>query len=227
MAPAERYRTVADFPASIPVFPLAGALLLPRTLLPLNIFEPRYLKMVDDALRGERIIGMVQPSGEAAIAAERDPEAKPKLSAIGCAGRLSSWTETADGRTLITLAGLCRFRITGELDAMTPYRQCTVSWDEFANDLTPEFGADKVSRERLLEILKAYLDTHGLQADWRAIKQSPNEALVNSLSVISPYGPREKQALLEAKTLEDRNQMLIALTEIALQQSSPSDTTVQ
>ncbi len=227
MAPTDRYRNLGDLPASIPVFPLAGVLLLPRTQLPLNIFEPRYLRMVDDALRGERIIGMVQPADEAAIAASTDPQAKPRLAEVGCAGRLTAWTETADGRNLITLTGIARFRITGELDVTTPYRRCTVEWDEFADDLTPEFGGTEVSRDRLLEILKTYLDRHGLQADWRTITQSSNEALVNSLSVISPYGPREKQALLEAKTLEDRNQLLIALTEIALQQTSPSETTVQ
>jgi len=224
----DRYRNLADLPASIPVFPLAGALLLPRTQLPLNIFEPRYLKMVDDALRGERVIGMVQPDGEAAIMASRDPDATPKLCAVGCAGRLTSWTETQDGRVLITLTGIARFRIASELTTTTPYRQCTVDWSDFADDLTPDLGAEEVSRDRLLKILKTYLETHGLQADWQTIKQSSNEALVNSLSVISPYGPREKQALLEAKTIEDRNQMLIALTEIALQQTSPTtDNTVQ
>lgn len=222
------YQSLADLPASIPVFPLAGALLLPRTQLPLNIFEPRYLKMVDDALRGERIIGMVQPDGEAAIAASRDADAAPKLCAIGCAGRLTSWTETQDGRVLITLSGIARFRIVSELATTTPYRRCAVDWTEFEGDLTPDLGAEEVSRDRLLKILKTYLETHGLQADWQTIKQSSNETLVNSLSVISPYGPREKQALLEAKTIEDRNQMLIALTEIALQQTSPtSDNTVQ
>lgn len=227
MGSTDRYRKVTDLPAAIPVFPLAGALLLPRCQLPLNIFEPRYLKMVDDALRGNRIIGLVQPDGEGAIAASQDPDAKPALAKIGCAGRLTSYVETQDDRTLITLTGIARFRIVNELDATTPYRQCNVEWDEFADDLTPEFGAENVSRERLLDILKQYLDTNGLQADWRTIKLSSNETLVNSLSVISPYGPREKQALLESKTLEDRNQMLIALTEMALQQSSPSDTTVQ
>ncbi|HEX7775355.1 MAG TPA: LON peptidase substrate-binding domain-containing protein [Parvibaculum sp.] len=227
MGSTDRYSELSDLPVSIPVFPLAGALLLPRCQLPLNIFEPRYLQMIDDVLRGGRIIGLVQPDGEAAIIASQDPGAKPALAKIGCAGRLTSYVETQDNRTLITLTGIARFRITGELDAMTPYRQCTVQWDEFADDLTPEFGAEKVSRERLLDILKRYLDTNGLQADWRTIKLSSNETLVNSLSVISPYGPREKQALLESKTLEDRNQMLIALTEMALQQSSPSDTTVQ
>jgi Lon protease-like protein len=225
--PSHHYRSVADLPAAIPVFPLAGALLLPRSQLPLNIFEPRYLKLVDDALSGRRIIGMVQPDGEDAIAASGDPDAQPPLCAVGCAGRLTSWTEMPDGRALITLTGIARFRIERELDVVTPYRQCAVSWQEFACDLTPEFGAGEVSRDRLLAILKQYLDTHGLQADWRSIRMSSNESLVNSLCVISPYGPREKQALLEAKTLEERNQLLIALTEIALQQISPTDTTVQ
>jgi Lon protease-like protein len=222
MGSTDRYQSVADLPASIPVFPLEGVLLLPRCQLPLNIFEPRYLQMTDDALRGGRIIGLVQPDEAATTEAD-----KPALLKIGCAGRLTSYTETLDGRTLITLTGISRFRITGELETTTPYRQCTVDWSEFADDLKPEFGAEDVSRERLLDILKQYLDTHGLQADWRTIKVSTNETLVNSLSLISPYGPREKQALLEAKTLEDRNQMLIALTEVALQQISPSETTVQ
>jgi Lon protease-like protein len=223
MGSTDRYQSVADLPASIPVFPLSGALLLPRCQLPLNIFEPRYLQMVDDTLRGGRIIGLVQPDDQLA---PLGPD-KPALMSIGCAGRLTSYTETLDGRTLITLTGIVRFRIVRELETTTPYRQCAVDWEEFADDLKPEFGADAVSRERLLDILKQYLDTHGLQADWRTIKLSTNETLVNSLSLISPYGPREKQALLEAKTLEDRNQMLIALTEVALQQISPSETTVQ
>jgi Lon protease-like protein len=223
MGSTDRYQSVADLPASIPVFPLGGVLLLPRCQLPLNIFEPRYLQMVDDTLRGGRIIGLVQPDDRASPLGDD----KPALMRVGCAGRLTSYTETLDGRTLITLTGIARFRIETELETMTPYRQCAVDWSEFADDLTPEFGAESVSRERLLDILKQYLDTHGLQADWRAIKVSTNETLVNSLSLISPYGPREKQALLEAKTLEDRNQMLIALTEVALQQISPSETTVQ
>lgn len=222
MGSTDRYQSVADLPASIPVFPLEGVLLLPRCQLPLNIFEPRYLQMIDDALRGGRIIGLVQPDELTSAGAD-----KPTLLKVGCAGRLTSYTETLDGRTLITLTGVSRFRIKSELEATTPYRQCTVEWDEFVDDLTPEFGAEDVSRERLLDILKQYLETHGLQADWRTIKLSTNETLVNSLSLISPYGAREKQALLEARTLEDRNQMLIALTEIALQQISPSETTVQ
>ena len=222
MGSTDRYQSVADLPASIPVFPLAGALLLPRCQLPLNIFEPRYLQMVDDVLRGGRIVGLVQPNERTEASDD-----KPALMHVGCAGRLTSYTETQDGRTLVTLTGIARFRIASELETMTPYRQCAVDWAEFADDLKPEFGAESVSRERLLDILKQYLDTHGLQADWRTIKLSTNETLVNSLSLISPYGPREKQALLEARTLEDRNQMLIALTEVALQQISPNETTVQ
>lgn len=223
----DQYRSVEDLPGTIPVFPLAGAILLPRGQLPLNIFEPRYLKMVDDALRGERVIGMVQPDGDDAILASQMPDKTPPLCAVGCAGRITSWAETGDGRIVITLTGIARFRLKTELTAMTPYRQCEVTWDEFADDLIAGHEQDKVSRERLLEILKEYLDTHGLQADWRAIKLSSNETLVNSLCTISPYGPREKQALLEAKTLEDRNQMLIALTEKALHELSPGDATVQ
>jgi len=223
MGSTDRYISVADLPATIPVFPLEGVLLLPRTQLPLNIFEPRYLQMVDDVLRGSRIIGMIQPDEES----EGSDPIKPNLMKVGCAGRLTSYTETGDGRLHITLTGIARFRITQELETMTPYRQCAVEYEEFANDLKPEHEAEKVSRDRLLEVLKEYLDASGLQADWRAIKLSTNEALVNSLSIISPYGPREKQALLEARTLEDRNQMLIALTEVALQQADASDTTVQ
>ena len=227
MTLTDQYRDIADLPGALPVFPLAGAILLPRGQLPLNIFEPRYLKMVDDAIRGDRIVGMVQPDGDEAIAASQIEGKKPPLCAIGCAGRITSFAETGDGRIVITLTGIARFRVMGELPAMTPYRQCEVSWDEFADDLTPGHDQDKVSRERLLEILKEYLETHGLQADWRAIRLSSNETLVNSLCTISPYGPREKQALLEARTLEDRNQMLIALTEKALRELTPGDATVQ
>ena len=222
MGSTNRYMSVADLPATIPVFPLAGVLLLPRTQLPLNIFEPRYLQMVDDTLRGSRIIGMIQPEDE-----DSASTGEPALMKVGCAGRLTSYTETGDGRLHITLTGITRFRIIDELQSMTPYRQCMVDFEEFADDLKPEHDAEKVSRDRLLEVLKEYLDASGLQADWRAIKLSPNESLVNSLSIISPYGPREKQALLEARTLEDRNQMLIALTEVALQQGSANENTVQ
>ena len=206
----------------IPVFPLAGALLLPRGQLPLNIFEPRYLKMVDDAMRGERIVGMIQPAPESEETIR--PSDNPPLLDVGCAGRITSYAETPDGRMVITLTGIARFRIEKELEAMTPYRQCEVSWDDYLDDLTPGEGEKEVSRERLIEVLQQYLEAYDLQADWRAIKASSNENLVNSLCTISPYGPKEKQALLEAKTLEDRNQMLIALTEVALQDTDNGKT---
>lgn len=216
MAFAQRYRQLSDLPDIIPVFPLGGALLLPRGQMPLNIFEPRYLKMFDDALSGARLIGMVQPDGEAAIAASGNPAMKPSLCAIGCVGRITSYAETPDSRLIVTLTGIARFRITDEFETTTPYRQCHVAWTGFENDLVPDHGADKVSRDKLLAILKQYLDKNGMQADWRSIEASSSEQLVNSLSMISPYGPREKQALLEAASLEDRNQILIALTEMAL-----------
>lgn len=227
MSLTERYRSLNDLPTSIPIFPLGGALLLPRAQLPLNVFEPRYLTMVDDALSRRRIIGIVQPDGDAALAQVGNPKAKPPIYDTGCAGRITSYAETDDDRILITLTGLCRFRVVQELESMTPYRQCIVAYDDFVDDLKPGLGAEDVDRKRLLEVLKAYLEAHDLQADWRAIKHSSNESLVNSLSMISPYGPPEKQALLEAKTLEERNQILIALTEMALAQQSESEPTVQ
>ncbi|MEQ9146141.1 MAG: LON peptidase substrate-binding domain-containing protein [Parvibaculaceae bacterium] len=221
-----KYQKASDLPARIPVFPLTGALLLPRAQLPLNIFEPRYLQMVDDALAGDRLIGMIQPREVASSSGA--PDGEPPLYDVGCAGRITSFMETDDGRYLITLTGICRFRVSEELEAVTPYRQCFVDMQEFEADLRAGDGEEDVSRDRLLEVLKTYLETNGLKADWNAIRNASNENLVNSLSVISPYGPSEKQALLEAKTLEDRNQMLIALTEILLaRESDDGSNTVQ
>lgn len=211
-----KYRAISDLPERLPLFPLSGALLLPRTQMPLNIFEPRYLQMVDDALAGHRMIGMIQPEHDTDFEEATDPESHPSLFRIGCAGRITSFMETEDNRYLITLTGVSRFAIDQEHDVMSAYRQCRPSWGAFKDDLKAGHGEDDVSRDRLLDILKTYLKTNGLNADWNAIKSAPNESLVNSLSVIAPYGPSEKQALLEADTLEDRNQMLIALTEMAL-----------
>ena len=223
-----KYQKASDLPSHISVFPLGGAMLLPRTQIPLNIFEPRYLQMVDDVLAGNRIIGMIQPDGPAAHEMEINPDTVPPLCSVGCAGRLTSFMEADDGRYLITLTGVSRFRVIEELETTTPYRQCRINTVEFEDDLKAGRGEEDVARERLLEILKTYLETRGLNADWDAIKNAPNESLVNSLSMISPYGPSEKQALLEAKTLEDRNQMLIALTEMELaREASDGGTSVQ
>jgi len=224
-----RYTSAKDLPAQLPIFPLGGALLLPRGVLPLNVFEPRYLAMVDAALRsGDRVIGMIQPKGTGAAFGAGDAGASPALHAVGCAGRITGFNETDDGRILMTLTGICRFRVAQELDAMTPYRQVSADYTSFQSDLSSGQGEDEVNRQGLLDILKRYLEANGLQADWDAIERSSNEALVNSLSMISPFGPPEKQAMLEAETLEQRNQILIALAEMALAQTqSDDDTTLQ
>jgi uncharacterized protein len=207
-------------PRQIPVFPLRGALLLPRATLPLNVFEPRYLAMVDDALAGGRVIGIIQPRLAGSL--EESPQARSvPLRAIGSAGRITGFNETDDGRVLITLTGACRFRVLEEHDAPTPYRRCEVSYEEFAGDLTSGLGETEVDRAHLLKVLRAYLDAQKLQADWNAIQRSGTEFLVNALSMMSPYGPEEKQALLEAPDLKTRSEILIALAEMQL--ATPED----
>lgn len=216
----ERYTSINDLPGTLPIFPLSGALLLPRGVLPLNIFEPRYITMVDAALRsGDRLIGMIQPQTVGAA----DASASPAIHDVGCAGRITGFNETDDGRILMTLTGICRFKVSQELDAMTPFRQVKADFSPFANDLEAGSGELDVSRAALLDVVRRYLDANNLQADWDAIEQSSNEALVNSLSMISPFGPQEKQAMLEADSLEQRNQILIALAEMALAQTQADD----
>ncbi len=216
----------ASIPQTIPVFPLPGALLLPRGQMPLNIFEPRYLAMVDAALGGARVIGMVQPrTAEDGSVIEGD---KPELADIGCAGRITSFAETDDGRYVITLTGLTRFRVAGELDTTTPYRQAQIELGEFEDDRTPRAGEDTVDRKRLLQTFRAYLDANELQADWDSVNQAGNESLVNALAMLSPYGPREKQALLEAPDLGTRAELLIAITELSMaEDGTGEETTLQ
>jgi Lon protease-like protein len=204
------YRDPQELPDTIPVFPLAGALLLPRAQMPLNIFEPRYLAMTDDAMKGARLIGMIQPDDSKTRAAV------PALYATGCAGRITQYAESGDGRYLITLTGIARFRVREELSVTTPYRQCRVDFAAFKDDLVPRSGEEAVDRERLLKTLAEYLKANKMQADWQDINQAPTEALVNGLAMMSPYGAREKQALLEAPDLKSRAEVLIALTEMAL-----------
>jgi hypothetical protein len=204
---AQGYVKAADLPQVIPVFPLPGAILLPRGQLPLNIFEPRYLNMIDDAMAGDRIIGMVQPRG--------GPQRLPGLSAIGCAGRITSFAETSDGRYLITLTGCARFRLTGELSSRTPYRQIRVDFTAFEADLRAPAADDSgIDRDSLLGALRAYLEARGLEIDWDTAGTAPPEALVNSLSMALPFDPPEKQALLEAGGLTDRCAVLTALLTI-------------
>jgi Lon protease-like protein len=199
------FQTPHDLPRSIPVFPLEGALLLPRTALPLNIFEPRYLNMIDDALGAERLIGMIQPALHGA--AER-----PDLCDIGCVGRITSYAETDDGRYLITLTGLCRFRAARELNVQTPYRQVEALFDEFGDDLSAH--DEEIDRSRLSQSLRHYAEANGLHTDWAAIADAPAEALVNTLATMCPFEPDEKQALLEAPDLTARCETLITLFEI-------------
>jgi Lon protease-like protein len=206
------YHGPVDLPDVIPVFPLPGALLLPRGQMPLNIFEPRYLAMVDDALASRhRLIGMIQPDS-----AHPGPEDKPKLFKVGCVGRITQIAESGDGRYLLQLTGVSRFRIEEELQVATAYRQCRVTYAPFADDFIARKGEDAVDRKNLLRTLADFLTANNLKADWEGIENAPNEALVNALAMMSPYGSAEKQALLEAPDLKTRAEILIAVTEIEL-----------
>jgi len=211
------YKGSADLPEIIPVFPLPGALLLPRGQMPLNIFEPRYLAMVDDSLRdGHRLIGMIQPDPSHSDPAHPGAEDKPNLFKIGCAGRITQIAETGDGRYLLQLTGVARFRVEEELNVATAYRQCRVTTVPFADDFVARKGEEKVDRKAVLEALQAFLKANNLKTDWEGIEKAPNEALVNALAMMSPYGTAEKQAMLEAPDLKSRAEILIAVTEIEL-----------
>jgi Lon protease-like protein len=206
------YRGPVDLPHVIPIFPLPGALLLPRGQMPLNIFEPRYLALVDDALReGHRLIGMIQPDPS-----RSGPRKKPPLFSVGCVGRITQLAESGDGRYLIELTGIARFRVEEELDGRTLYRQCRVTFSPFADDFVARKGEELVDRQALLTALRSFLSANDLNADWEGIENAPNEALVNALSMMSPYGTAEKQALLEAPDLKSRAEILVAITEIEL-----------
>ena len=218
MTPTGRYRRSADLPQRIPVFPLRGVILLPRATLPLNVFEPRYLAMVEDVLAGSRILGVIQPerSGDD----EESPIGKMvPLRRIGCAGRVTAYQELDDARLGITLTGIVRFEVLDEPATAKPYRICHVAYDRYSEDFRSGVGEERVDRSNLLRVLKSYLEAHRLRADWRAIQQAPSELLVNSLSILCPYGPEEKQALLEAADLKTRAEVLMALAEMELASS--------
>lgn len=200
--------TFEQLPETLPIFPLPGVLLLPRGRLPLNIFEPRYLAMTEDALAGNRMIGMIQPR-----ACER-PQTPPPLYATGCAGRIVAFRETEDGRYLITLAGICRFEVREELPMCRGYRRVVPAWDRFAADLSEDDGP--VDRTRLIAGLRPYFHQQGIEANWAAIERTPDERLVNSLAMICPFDALEKQALLEAPCLSERARRLIAMIEMAM-----------
>ena len=209
------YRKTSDLPETISLFPLTGAILFPHANLPLNIFEPRYLNMIDDAMRGDRLIGMIQPLQSEADAAQ------PALSKTGCVGRIVSYSETDDGRYLIALKGVCRFELIGELDQTTPYRRANVDYDPYKHDLDPPSDqADESDlRENLLIALRDYLGRNDLKTDWSAVENAPLETLIHALASGSPFSPVEKQLLLEAGDLKDRCAALIALLQVNASQS--------
>ncbi len=219
------YLKAEDLPQTVPVFPLSGALLLPGGQMPLNIFEPRYLTMIEDALCSERLIGMIQPRFDAPSGARRglgrikpDSDSKPALCEMGCIGRITAFQECGDGRYAINLTGVCRYRVVRERKCASGYRRCDVA--PFAADLCGDDDGSTVDRNALLDCFRKYLEANGMEADWEAVRRSGNETLVTALCMMSPYGPAEKQALLEASDLRTRAETLIAITEIALARGS-------
>ncbi|NGN43862.1 LON peptidase substrate-binding domain-containing protein [Mesorhizobium sp. CGMCC 1.15528] len=204
------YRAAKDLPATIPIFPLTGALLLPGGRTPLNIFEPRYLEMIDEAVGGTRLIGMIQPALDGSLREDGEPE----ICEVGCIGRISSFAESGDGRYLISLQGVCRFRVAQELAVKTPFRQCRIM--PFVADLSDDPTVSEINRLALLKAFRAYLEANDLEADWESVSRAENAMLVNALSMMAPYGAAEKQALLEAPDLKTRADTLIAITEMVL-----------
>lgn len=198
-----------DLPDILPLFPLPGALLLPRSRLPLHLFEPRYLAMLEDCLKTPgRLIGMIQP--------REAPDGKARLAAIGCAGRVTAFSETEDGRYMITLTGISRFRLKGEVQGFTPYRRAEVDWSPFARDLGPVEDDPGLDRPDLLQRLSRYFTSQKLGTDWDSLKEAEPELLINALSMLLPLSPEDKQALLEAPSLVTRRETLVTLLEFAL-----------
>lgn len=195
-----------SLPTTLPLFPLSGALLLPRGTLPLNIFEPRYLAMIKDAMAAGRLVGMVQP---------KDDAPRPSLYPVGSVGRITQFSETDDGRFMIALSGVSRFRIAAELDVTTPYRQAQVIYDDFAADTEDASSLAAAQRADVEQRLRAYLDTQGLSADWDAVASADDESLVNTIAAVCPFDPAEKQALLEARDVPARAETLSALMAFA------------
>lgn len=200
------YRKPADLPQTIALFPLEGAVLYPRGVLALNIFEPRYLNMIDDALGEQRLIGIIQP------AVGDEQAVTPDFAEVGTVGRITTFSETDDGRYLITLTGIARFHLEREIKAATPYRQALVSYDAFAEDFAPASDC-RIDRDELMKSLKTYAALHGFQVDWDSVEQAPTETVINVAAQICPFDAVAKQALLEAETLDERCRALIALLE--------------
>jgi uncharacterized protein len=211
----KRYQTIAELPNTVAVFPLGGALLLPRTELPLNIFEPRYLQLFETVMASQRLVGMIQP-----VDAERN---SPALQKIGCVGRVTSYTETEDGRLMVVLTGVCRFQVLREKKVKTPFRQLDVDYNDFAADLVIDNAARNVDRAGVVKAFRNFLDANQMSANWDEVEKVSTETLVNNLSQMAPYPIEEKQALLEAPDLKSRAEMLIALTELALSKNTTNN----
>jgi len=217
------YVSASDLPETVPIFPLTGALLLPGGQLPLNIFEPRYLSMIDDAIASERIIGMVQPC----LKPENADTQPCQLTEVGCLGRITAFQESGDGRYLLSLSGICRYRITKEIASNKAYRTCAI--EVFEEDLGDQAqAAEQISRDRLIEAFRNYLNAQGMEADWSTIEKTDNDTLLTALCMMCPYDPAEKQALLEAPDLKSRSETLIAISEIHLaREAGQNKTTLQ
>ena len=236
----ERYNKLSDLPSSLPVFPLRGIILLPRTALPFNIFEPRYLEMINDVLGGERLIGLIQPASKThqsdenmedqPLADERSESPQDRnwpLRRAGCIGRITGFEEQENGRMAITVTGICRFEVQGETNLTKPYRICDIRSEPYAADLLGDEDEGEVDREKLLSLLRLYLNANDMTADWRSIHRSSTGYLVNTLCIHSPYGAEEKQALLEAKTLRIRAEILMALAEMEIASKNEGGGTLQ
>lgn len=224
---ADRYRSPDSLPPLLPVFPLRGVLLLPKTTMPLHVFEPRYLTLLDDVIAGRRVLGIIQP--ERTEEAVESPQGKDvKLRRVGCAGRVTAFQELDDGRLFITLNGIARFTVDGEVEDDKAYRTCSVRYTDFPMDFAIDATDDQVDRDALFGKLKEYFGIHHMSVDWNAISNAPTEQVVNVLSVVAPLGPEEKQALLEAPSLKARAEVLMALAEMAVASGSGNNgTTIQ
>jgi len=208
---------ISDLPDIIPIFPLPGALLLPRARLPLHLFEPRYLQMLDDCLKTPgRLIGMITPRDVPAGKATGHAAGQTRLHSIGCVGRLTAFSETEDGRYMVTLSGISRFRILEEVEGFTPYRRARVDWAAFARDLGGVEADEGLDRDAFMDLLMRFFDAMELSTDWSSLKEAEPELLINSLSMLCPFSPEDKQALLEAPSLKTRRETLVTLIEFAL-----------
>jgi Lon protease-like protein len=217
----QSYGGPGDLPDAIPVFPLPGALLLPRAEMPLNIFEPRYLAMVDQAMCSDRVIGMIQPGN-----GRHATDDGASLCHVGCAGRITSLAETGDDRYLITLSGIARFALVDEIEGDWSFRMCRISTADYAGDFDP-VDEKSVDRRIVMKTFRDYLSANDLQADWESVERASNENLVNTLAMMAPFGPMEKQALLEAPDLRARAETLVAITELQLSRDGRADTPLQ